>query len=319
MRPGIFIAALVALVLVPLAHADGLPVSDAGAPAIAGGDNGGARFVALPTPHGTAVARFGGVVYTSRVLTGRYTVPVVALDHTSSGLSKDGSTLVLITPRRSFPRARTTFAVLDAPTLRLRETVVLDGDYSFDALSPDGTRMYLVHYQSRTDPTRYEVRAFDLANDRLLPEPVVDPTEVDEQMRGFPVTRTTSADGRFAYTLYDGAGKTPFVHALDTGNGEARCIDLDMLAGRQDLYDLRLSLSLGGTRLAVLKGNQEVTAVDTRTYLPAAHSAPEKKSSAPWLPIALVAVAGLLAAGGALYGLRRWHRRGAYGASPDPS
>jgi len=319
MRTRIFIAALVALVLVPFAHADGLPVSDAGAPAIVGGGNGGVRYIALPTPHGTSVARFGGVVYASRALAGNYTVPVVALDHTSSGLSKDGSTLVLITPRRSFPRARTTFAVLDAASLRLRETVALDGDYSFDALSPDGTRMYLVHYQSRRDPTSYEVRAFDLANDRLLPDPVVDPTEVDEQMRGFPVTRTTSADGRFAYTLYDGGGKTPFVHALDTVNGEARCIDLDMLAGRQDLYNLRLGLSVGGTRLAVLNGNREVTAVDTRTYLPAANVVTGNDRAVNWPAILALSVLALLTLSVVLVGLRRRHRRRAYETSPKPS
>jgi hypothetical protein len=319
MRTRVFIAALVALVLVPFAHADGLPVSDAGAPAIAGGDNGGVRYIALPTPHGTAVARFGGVVYASRTLAGNYTVPVVALDHTSSGLSKDGSTLVLITLRRSFPRARTTFAVLDAASLRLRERVVLDGDYSFDALSPDGTRMYLVHYQSRRDPTRYEVRAFDLENDRLLADPVVDPTEVDEQMRGFPVTRTTSADGRFAYTLYDGGGKTPFVHALDTVNGEARCIDLDMLAGRQDLYNLRLGLSVGGTRLAVLNGNREVTAVDTRTYLPAANVVTGNDRAVNWPAILALSVLALLTLSVVLVGLRRRHRRRAYETSPKPS
>jgi predicted unusual protein kinase regulating ubiquinone biosynthesis (AarF/ABC1/UbiB family) len=44
MRTRIFNAALAALVLVPFAHADGLPVSDAGASAIAGGDNGGVRY-----------------------------------------------------------------------------------------------------------------------------------------------------------------------------------------------------------------------------------------------------------------------------------
>ena len=46
-------------------------------------------------------------------------------------------------------------------------------------------------------------------------------------MRGQPLTRATSPDGRWAYTLYDGAGKEPFIHALDTSTRSARCIDLD--------------------------------------------------------------------------------------------
>ena len=45
---------------------------------------------------------------------------------------------------------------------------------------------------------------------RLLAAPVVDPREETDKMRGSPLTRTTSADGRFAYTLYDGAGAAPF-------------------------------------------------------------------------------------------------------------
>jgi len=76
------------------------------------------------------------------------------------------------------------------------------------ALSPDGATLYLIQYTSRRDPTRYEVRAYDLPRDRLRPGAIVDPREPDERMRGFPITRSTSRDGRWAYTLYDGAGAT---------------------------------------------------------------------------------------------------------------
>ena len=62
-------------------------------------------------------------------------------------------------------------------------------------------------------------------------------------MRGSPITRATSSDGRWAYTLYDGAGGTPFLHALDTSKRQARCIDLPMLAGGQDLGQLRITMA----------------------------------------------------------------------------
>jgi hypothetical protein len=75
----------------------------------------------------------------------------------------------------------------------------------------------------------------------------VDPREPDEDMRGYPITRASSPDGRWAYTLYDGAGKHPFVHALDTQGRTAACIDLDGLAGRDDLYELRLIEARGAT------------------------------------------------------------------------
>ena len=73
-------------------------------------------------------------------------------------------------------------------------------------------------------------------------------------MRGRPDLRATSPDGRWAYTLYDGNGKTPFVHALDTGRASARCIDLDALAGEKYLWDLRLTVGGGGRRLVVRNG-----------------------------------------------------------------
>jgi hypothetical protein len=305
MRTRLLIATLFVLVLAPLARADGLPIADSGAPAVIGGDDVNGRLVALPAKGGTVIARFGDSVYVSRFLDGRYTVPVVALDHTASGLSTDGSTLVLINPRRTFPRERTSFVVLDAKSLRARQQIVLDGDFSFDALSPDGTRMFLIHYLSRRDPTRYEVRALDVPSGKLLPTPIVDKSEPDERMAGFPITRETSADGRWAYTLYDGAGEEPFVHALDTVDGQAHCIDLALLAGRQDLYDLRLDLGPGDRGLAVLDGAERLAVIDTTDFEPvAARTATPgsaEDSGGSWWPLALIAaLAAILVGGGVL-------------------
>jgi hypothetical protein len=310
MRTRFLIAAFFVLALTPLAHADGLPIADAGSPAIVGGDDVGGRLVALPTERGTVVARIGETVYMSRLLDGRYTVPVVALDRTASGHSTDGSTLVLINPRRTFPRARTSFVVLNAKNLRVQSYTVLQGDFSFDALSPDGTRLFLIHYLSRRDPTRYEVRALDVPSGKLLPTPIVDKSEPDERMAGFPITRQTTADGRWAYTLYDGAGKEPFVHALDTVNGVAHCIDLELLAGRQDLYDLRLGLGPGDSGLAVLDGAEKLTVIDTSDFEPVAAKtvAPDAAdaSSSGWR-LVLSALGAFLVAGAAF--VLWWRRR----------
>ena len=179
-------------------------------------------------------------------MAGRYTIPVVALDGTSSGLSANGGTLVLINPRRTFPRERTAFAVLDARTLRVRTVLDFEGDYSFDALSPNGRWLYLIQYTSRRDPRRYAVRAYDLGAGRMLPKPIVDPTEPDEAMRGYALTRATTEDGRWEYTLYDGGGSHAFVHALDTVGRKALCLDLDVLAGDSNLGNLRLQPDPGG-------------------------------------------------------------------------
>ena len=144
----------------------------------------------------------------------------------------------------------------DPRTSGLRDVITLRGDFSFDALSPNGRLLYLVEYLSPDDPSRYLVRLYDLKAHRLLPDPIIDPREVGDVMRGMPVTRSYSPDGRFAYTLYDGAGEHPFIHALDTVEKSARCIDLHGLMGFQRLGDLKLDVSPDGGAIAVTLGRE---------------------------------------------------------------
>jgi hypothetical protein len=51
-------------------------------------------------------------------------------------------------------------------------------------------------------------RAYDLHAGGMLRKPIVDPTEPDEAMRGYPLTRATTENGRWEYTLYDGGAHT---------------------------------------------------------------------------------------------------------------
>jgi hypothetical protein len=251
------------------AGADGLPVGG-----VEVGPSGVARpaddvrYVALRAGPDTLVARVeqeGGRVLGTRLLPGRFTIPAVALDGTAAGLSADGRTLVLIRPRRAFPRQETALAVIGTARLRPRETITLAGDFSFDAISPDGSLLYLVQYVAPRDPTRYVVRGYDLERGRLLPEPVVDPKVFGDVMRGYPVTRAVSPDGRWAYTLYDGGGGHPFVHALDTSEGTAACIAVEALAGRGDLMDVRLAVAEGGSEIRVVAGRETVAVIDAES------------------------------------------------------
>ena len=251
------------------ARADGLPVLgiDVGAIGVAA-PGATDRFVAVPVGSDTVVARVdraSGRVRSSRILRGRLTIPAVAYDGSAAGLSAKGSRLVLIVPRQAFPRAETPFAIVDTRDLRIRKRLTLRGDFSFDASSPDGRWIYLIHYTTPDDPLQYEVRALDTTTGTLLPGAIVDPREPDEQMAGRPLTRATSRDGRWAYTLYDGASY-PFVHALDTVGRSARCIDLDWLRGRKDLARLRLAVSPDSRTLGVRAGRRTVATIDTRTF-----------------------------------------------------
>jgi len=289
-------AVIVACTAAAAARADGLPVLgiDVGSVGVTV-PGSPERIVTINEGKWTLVERIGrngGRVRGFTRVKGTFTIPAVAYDSSASGLSADGKTLVLIEPRSSFPRAQTTFAFLDARGLGLYRTITLRGDFSFDAISPHGRTMYLVNYTRPNDPTRYSVRAYDLRANRLLPRPIVDPAEHSDKMRGSPITRLMSADGRWAYTLYDGAGATPFVHALDTATGSAHCIDLEMLAGRHDLWSLELRGGAPGEAVRVLSGGSPVALVDPTTF---AASIPRAYAPGDLRP-RLLAAAALLAA-----------------------
>ncbi len=233
-----------------------------------GAQNGAVRFVAFGMPKSTIVAAVrvrDGHVTQSKVLRGFYGVPLVSYDGTSGGLSGDGKSLVLASYGPLPGRAgKTRFAVLSTRTLTLRRLLVLPRSWSFDALSPDGSTLYLVEHIRAGQNPRYRVRALDVASSRLVPGAIVDTRENEALMRGQPATRVTSSDGRWAYTLYARQKDEPFVHALDTVRREAFCIDLPLELGQEGQMQLRLKLDAEGA-LAVRNGRNTVAVIDTRT------------------------------------------------------
>jgi hypothetical protein len=226
------------------------------------------RFVTLGTERSTVVAAIrvdGGRVVRSRALSGFYGVPLVAYDGTAGGLSGDGRTLV-VASYGPLPgdAGRTRFGVLWTRTLRPRRVIELSGAWSYDAISPEGSLLYLVEHLSAGASPRYRVRAFDLDAGRLLPEAIVDRVESEAVMRGQPVTRAVSRDGKWAYTLYARRAQEPFVHALDTSRREAFCIDLPLRMTQPKQMALRLRLG-GQGALHVLRGRAAVARIDTRS------------------------------------------------------
>ena len=299
------LAVLALIALVPSsAAADGLPAVgiDARPLSTPGGNVEYTTERAGPATRLVESARYGGPLR-RRTLNGSFSIPAVAYDGSPSGLSADGRTLVLISPRTRYPRKRTTFAIVDARRLAVRRLVHLRGDFSFDALSPDGRVMYLIQYSSR-DFSNYAVRAYDLRARRLFPQPVVDPDEAGEPMTGAPVTREASADGRWAYTLYD-SSPHPFVHALDTERRTAVCIDLDRIRG--GMWGATLQLS-GPTLTVVGRRGRVLATIDTRTHRLIADPEPAAEDAGTsWLPIA-VPTAALLLLGAAVTRRRRVYK-----------
>ena len=263
-----------------------------------------------PGPATTVVTKIRGsdrTALATQRLAGQFEIPAVA--GVQSGLSNDGRTLVL----GGHPAAHVSrLVLLDTRSLRVRRTLTLHGTYSFDAMSPDASTLYVLRFLNQ-DGTHYAVQALDLTDSQPVPKTVVEKGEPGENMSGQALTRTMSPDNGWVYTLYDGAGKAPFVHALSTVDKFTVCIDLDGLEGRSDLEALDLSLRPGSHRLAVTSAGTPLALIDTGTFevttppaaattkpTPRPQTAKEEapSSGVPWLPLAAIALAltGALAA-----------------------
>jgi hypothetical protein len=215
----------------------------------------------------------------------------------------------LVNQRRNVTNGPTEVLVLDAHNLQIVRRLSLKGGFTFDAISPDGSRLYFIQYLSPRDLTRYAVRAYDVDEGRLLPIPVVDPDEHAGEMRGHPLERVTGSDGRWAYTLYDGGDGEPFVHALDTVRGRAVCVDLDGLVASAELRGVHMAMSPGGDELTIGTKKTPVAVIDTESL--EAHGPPAPGSSDtsegsgfPWIVVLVGGALGLIG-GGAFIASRR--------------
>jgi hypothetical protein len=240
------------LALAPAALADGPGLVSQLGPGAASHD-GAFHYIAVPAgKDGTLLEKISVAdtqVYGWLNVSGRWGTPVIGSYAVGQGISRDGRTLVLAS--LSGPYASSSkFLVIDPRRMTFIRTIVLHGSFSFDALSPDGSRLYLIQYTHRGsyDLTHYIVRAYDMRRSRLLPGKIADRSEHEGTMAGTAVTRTTSADGRWVYTLYQKPSGEPFVHALDTVAAAAYCVDLPK---NEALYNIVLSLRNGGRTLAV--------------------------------------------------------------------
>jgi hypothetical protein len=258
-----------ALIAAPAALADGGPMySLQGGAGIAGPY--GNHFVAIPTNSGdtTLVVLKHGSVWSWQSIVGSYGIPMVTY-RDPGGLSRDGKSLVLeSTAYFGDPNVTTTrFLVVNTRTFRTENGFFLKGIFAFDALSPDGTRLYLTQHVDANNSSRYVVRAYDLTRDRLLPGRIADRTQKSWVMQGDALTRTTSASGRWVYTLYDNYGGYPFIHALDTVRGVAHCIGLPWKSTTNQTGLMNVKLTLHGSRLAVhWRSGRPWLNVDTKTW-----------------------------------------------------
>ncbi len=315
------------------AIADGLPVPggvDTTGEGVVSA-SGAQRFLAVPHHGDTLVERIAtedGTLLDRLSIDGSFTVPGVSIAGDTDGLSEDGSALVLIRPRMGFPQAETSMIVVEPNSLKVERRITLDGDFSFDAISPDGRTAYVIEYPDRRDPTYYRLRTLDLASGRLAPGSLLPENDPDEEMRGFPMSRVAGLGSRWQYTLYDGgliygygegpAGE-PFVHAIDTVGRRTLCIDLEWVPPAR-IDNVRLELDESGANVLVVDPKRGVLGtIDTATGEASEGPPPAAASEAgggdsdlTWL---VVAAAALLVLGGGVAIIVAWSSRSTRSAS----
>jgi WD40 repeat protein len=167
--------------------------------------------------------------------------------------SSDGRWLALVQQRQN--NNATTIALVDTQVGRLVKTIQLNGDFDLDALSPDGSSLYLL--QKLSDGSgHYYVKLYNVNEGKLYDNAIVDKTDINERMTGVALVRQVAADGTSAYTLYTNTSQNKaFVHILPL-DGEAfpfaRCVDLPTGKSADLLHFYTLTLSPdGGTLYAV--------------------------------------------------------------------
>jgi hypothetical protein len=225
-------------------------------------NDGSVRYVAAKLGADTRLqaidAREGSALRTTTI-SGQFGIPTFIPAGSALGMFRDGSTFVL----QSVDSSPTTFQLVRTSDLSIRSTISLPGSFAFDALSPDGSMLYLIQHTSQSDFQHYVVRAYDLGRATLLPGRIADKTQKGWVMHGYPTTRVATQDGRWVYTLYSNPSGFPFVHALDTVRGVAHCVGVGWKGSQDRLFDYRLAVQ--GNRLLVLRNDRSVYRVIDRT------------------------------------------------------
>jgi len=205
-----------------------------------GTPRGGWRRVVTATPDGASTIIADVIVQPGLGgpelrLAGAWSLPTIGADRLPAGVSADGSTIVLVDAGPEATPRVSRFAVvehhfMDAPStagdapLRLVRIIELKGPWEYDALSPDGRILYVVEHLDAEPDGRYHVRAIDLPAGTMRDTIIADKRNLEAAMAGWPITQLRRDDG-LVLTLYRGR-EHPFVHALNTREAWAVCIDL---------------------------------------------------------------------------------------------
>lgn len=179
--------------------------------------------------------------------------------------------LAVLTPPGRADAGRTHTPILIAGEAGEQQRLDLAGNLEPDALSPDGSALFVLEWLPAQAPDRYRVRMVDLPGGTLQPlltrDKVPVPTGAEEEMRGQGRQAVLSQDREILYTLYTHQGEHrhtrdlvagrpgathAFVHVLHLSLRWAYCLDLPEPFGLGPAAGHALALRPDGRRLVVV-------------------------------------------------------------------
>jgi hypothetical protein len=219
---------------------------------------------------------------------GAWRLPTIGYDPTPVGLSADGSTLVLVDAGKGADapdRTTTRFAIVPYPPGRAAPQVLeLPGALDYDTISPNGKLLYVVRHVGDAGSGSYEVHAVDLPSGVMQGPPIVDKRNIDETMAGWPIAQLRDAHG-LVLTLYRGLDH-PFVHALQSAEAWAICIDLPAGGDATSDLDWGLAASADGRSLFAVNATRGLAVDIDPSELSARRTVTIKTATGPTFDLA---------------------------------
>jgi len=177
-----------------------------------------------------------------------YALPVVTASGMPGGLSQNGRHLVLQAPNDGTSH----FLVVDTSFTKAPLRIDIRGVFDFDAISNDGTRIYLIQ---RAGNGHYFVRDY-VVGIGLDPNIIFDKTDGAAAMSGVRLTGVPSSDGVWLYSVYARKDQSAFVHELNLDAAIALCVDLTGPGYAADQKAMHWFLAMSGVsgRLLAVNG-----------------------------------------------------------------
>jgi protein MpaA len=209
------------------------------------------------------VRRRGGLIGRRWLLPGAWHLSAPAYDREGAGLAADAPVLVVSrygVPRKGGMRRHTELAFLHTGPYRPHgpapiRRVTLPGDLTVQAISPDGSTLYLSHNLAGGPASpRFTIVPYSVRSGRLLsPKAIHDNGEI---LSGTAAARTEDPGGRRVFTLYvdhRDHGQRTYLMGLDTVDNRLAAFALPRLSGLKNPFLLDLELGPSGSTVVIRK------------------------------------------------------------------